>query len=175
MVLGIAGVFVALICGVLAGFLEAATGRPASDMIESMQRTTFIGWIGSFIATLAYHSLFEGVAGSTVGKRMLGLQVIAADGTPMRFVQAVKRSLAFAVDALFFGAIAAMAMSDSLEKQRVGDRWAETRVVRRRSLPVEMHPPTLQYLAAFVSAVEVAGLITVATEIAEYLWHIRGA
>jgi uncharacterized RDD family membrane protein YckC len=175
LVLGIVGITVGFLFAVIAVALESITGRASSDVIESLQQTSFIGWIGSVIATLAYHSLFEGVAGSTVGKRMLGLQVIAMDGTPVRFVQGVRRSLAFLFDALFFGAIAAGEMNNSPEKQRIGDRWAGTRVVRRRSLPVELHPPTLQYVAALVAAVEVAWLLTAVTQVLEYLWHMRGA
>jgi uncharacterized RDD family membrane protein YckC len=169
------GITVGFVFGALSVALESITGHASADVLESLQKTSFIGRIGGVIATLAYHALFEGVAGSTVGKRLLGLQVITMDGTPLRFVQGVRRSLAFLVDALFFGAIAANEMKDSPEKQRIGDRWAGTRVVRRRSMPAELHPPTLQFVAAFIAAVEVAWLLTAATQFLDYLWHMRSA
>lgn len=174
-VLGIVGMFVGVFLALIAGIVEATTGGPAPDLLEAMTKTTFIGWIGGVITNLGYHSLFEGVAGSTVGKRVLGLHVVAFDLTPVRFDQAVKRSIGFLVDALFFGAIAAGEMKDSPEKQRIGDRWGETRVVRRRSLPLELRPSTLQFFAAFVAAVQIAFLVTLATQGMEYLWHVRGA
>lgn len=138
-------------------------------------QSTFIGWIGGVVEILCYHTFFEGVAGSTVGKRLLGLHVIGFDGTPVRFTQAFRRSAGFLVDALFFGAIGAGEMRESPEKQRIGDRWGATRVVRRRSLPPELHPPTVQFFAARVAAVQVAFLVSAVTRALEYLWHVRGA
>lgn len=174
-VLGVGSFFSALLLMIVAGVLEAATGRPAAQMLDSLQKTTFIGWIGNVLIPLLYHSLFEGVAGTTAGKRMLGLHIVTMEGKPIGFMQGVRRSLGFLVDALFFGAIAWGEMKDSPEKQRIGDRWANTRVVRRRTVRPEALPPTMLFVAAFISAAEVAFLATIATQVLEYLWQTRGA
>lgn len=175
LVLGAAGMGGMLLFAVAAGATLAALGRDATRLIESLEQNTIIGWVGSVVATLTYHALFESVAGSTVGKRLVGLQVVSMSLEPITFKQATKRSVAFLVDGLFFGAIAAGEMKDSPSKQRIGDRWAETRVVRRRSLPQELHPPPLQYVAALIAATEVAFIIGTVTQALEYLWFVRGA
>jgi uncharacterized RDD family membrane protein YckC len=174
-VLAMVGVLVSFVAGIAAAAISMATGRSMNALIEGLGKTTFIGWIGSAVASVAYYTLFEGVAGTTVGKRLIGLHVISMDLSPVRFGQALKRSVAFLVDALFFGAIGAGEMSGSPEKQRIGDRWANTRVVRRRTLPPEGRPPKLLFFAALVSAVDVAFLITAVTKVLEYFWLTRGA
>jgi uncharacterized RDD family membrane protein YckC len=140
-----------------AGFWIRAGARLIDWMVQtlraSIERTTFIGWIGGVLASLAYHSFSEGLSGSTVGKRLLRLQIIDVNLTPVSFGQGAKRSVAFLLDALFFGMIAAHFMNESLEKQRIGDQWAETRVVRRRSLPVSMRTPTRRMIGGFAAAI----------------------
>lgn len=58
------------------------------------------------------------------------------DRMPIGPIQALKRSIAFLADALFLGLIAWAHMRDSPEKQRLGDAWADMRVVFRQSLPL---------------------------------------
>lgn len=159
----------------VAAILESVSGRPAANFIASMERNTFIGWIGSTMAALAYHIGFESIAGSTVGKRLLRLQIISVAARPITFLQAVKRSLGFLVDALFFGAIAAHEMNESSMKQRVGDKWADTRVVRRSSLPPELYTPTWRLIAGFFLAAFAASVFVAATQMCEFLWMMHGA
>ena len=169
------GLCVGIGLAMVAAIAEELTGRPSATMMAALQETTFISWIGGVLTTLAYHSIFEGVVGSTVGKRLVGLHVIGMDAAPVRFAQGCKRTLGFFVDALFFGAIAAGEMKDSPEKQRLGDRWADTRVVRRRSLPPELRPRRREFVAAMIAAVHVTTIVTVITCLLEYAWRARGA
>lgn len=169
------GLVVGLVLLVIAGIVEGLTGRPADEMLASMQKTTFIGWIGGALTAIAYHACFEGVAGSTVGKRLMRLQVVSMDGGAIRFAQAWKRSVAFLLDALFFGGIAALIMDGSPEKRRAGDNWADTRVVRRRSLPMNERTPTARMFFGLALAVIVAGGFTALTQLLEYLWFLRSA
>ena len=171
--LGIAGLFVGAILAVVAYATEDMTGRSGDEMLVILETSTFISWIGNFAATVVYHALFESVSGNTVGKRMLGLHVVSMDGSPIRFRQGLIRSVAFFVDALFLAAVAALAMHESPVKQRVGDKWADTRVVKRRSLPLQMHPPTLQFFAGLVGAMQSAAAIVAITMTLEILWHLR--
>lgn len=128
-------------------------------VFESMNRAT---WIGGTLAALAYHSCFEGLAGTSLGKRLLGLQVITVQGAQVTFAQAVKRSVAFLADSLFLGGVGWWFMNQSPEMQRIGDLVARTRVVYRRSLPEEFRPATRRFLGAMAVAVGVALAIDLA-------------
>lgn len=165
--LGLIGIIVALFKAFIGGAMGELTGQPVA--MGDAGGNTFLGWVGSALATLGYYFAFEGIAGSTVGKRVTGLQVIAFDQTPIRFVQAVKRSLAIFVDALFFGIVAAQVMSDSAEKQRVGDKWAGTRVVLRRSLPPALLTTRGVMITAFITATVLAFEILVVFEYLEFV------
>ena len=165
-ILALIGIPVTFFKAFIAGVM-GLTEQPA--VMGNAGGITFLGWVGSALATLGYYFAFEGIAGSTVGKRVTGLQVISFDQRPIRFVQAVKRSLAFFVDALFFGIIAAQVMSDSVEKQRVGDKWAGTRVVMRRTLPLTLLTTRGVMITAFITATVLAFEILVVFEYLEYV------
>jgi uncharacterized RDD family membrane protein YckC len=126
---------------------------------DSMNGVT---WVGGTLAALAYHSCFEGLAGTSIGKRLLGLQVIAVQGVQITFAQAVNRSVAFLADSLVFGAVGWWFMNQSPEMQRIGDLVARTRVVRRRSLPEELRPAMRRFLVAMAVAIAVAVAIDLA-------------
>ena len=73
----------------------------------------------------------EWLGGATVGKVVFGLRVVtmeASDGRPS-LEAALVRNLALLVDVQFFGLVAYGAMGRSVERQRVGDLWAGSRVV----------------------------------------------
>jgi len=174
-ILAVIAFVVGVIMAIIAGMMESMGGRPAADFVASMERITFIGWIGSVLTVIAYHSCFEGLAGTTIGKRMFGLQVIDVTAGPITLMQGVKRSLGFLVDGLFLGAIGAHSMGESPEKQRIGDHWAKTRVVRRRSLPDHLRTPAWRVFAGFLLATMVLALLDTATLLGEYLLFIGRA
>lgn len=173
-VVAIAGFLATAVLAFLFGAVAALRGRSPDAVLEGMGQSTWIGWIGGAITAVAYHSCFEGLSGSTAGKRLLGLQVLTESLQPISFLQGTRRSTAFLVDALFFGAIAASRMSDSPTKQRIGDSWAKTRVVRRRSVPRDVHPSTLRMLLGLCAAVAAAGLLTAITQLLEAIAFIQG-
>ena len=75
------------------------------------------------------------VAGISPGKLVLGLRVVNAQtGERASFAAGLLRELGYYVDGLFFGLVAKAAMDSSPLKQRYGDQWARTAVVRRASL-----------------------------------------
>lgn len=104
---------------------------------ESREGVTSISWQGpDFVVpaliTLAYFVLLEGLTGATIGKAVLGIRVRRPDGSRIDLGAAVVRNLARAVDAFpyvipYLAAAVAMSRSDS--KQRLGDRWANTVVI----------------------------------------------
>jgi uncharacterized RDD family membrane protein YckC len=106
-----------------AGRSHAAGGLSASSLL-----------VGA-LATVVYHALSEGVGGASVGKLALGLRVRRSDLSQCSVGAAIGRSLAYYVDALFFGMVAYGSMSKSLKQQRLGDKWAHTVVVKNASLP----------------------------------------
>ncbi len=83
---------------------------------------------------LAYHTLYEGASGATLGKRIAKLRVVSVDGGPVGFRRAFKRNLARLLDAVAFYLVALVVAAQPGPKrsQRIGDRWAGTLVVDAR-------------------------------------------
>ena len=116
------GVFVFAFVGGLIGF--ALHGMPVAG--GHFART----FVFSLSGTLLCEAIAEGLGGSTLGKMTLGLRVVRPDGSPISFGAGLGRSLAFFLDAQFVGLVAWTSMSGSMWKQRYGDKWANTVVVR---------------------------------------------
>lgn len=169
LLLALINIIVIFCLAFLAQLFGALAGRPVDGFLLGLHTTTWVGRIGGVLVTLAYHTVFEGIAGSTVGKRLIGLQVLSEDLEPITFVQGAKRSLGFLVDAVFLGAVAAASMNDSPQKQRVGDMWAETRVVYRESVPEQLLPSGMRWLGGFAAAMTIAAVLTAISQIVEGL------
>ena len=94
-------------------------------------------WTGLFLAILpfAYFTLLEGAYAATPGKMLLGLQVVKLDGTPIGWREAIVRNLLRYIDSGIAYLIGAIAIWTSPHRQRLGDRAAETLVVRRPTVP----------------------------------------
>jgi uncharacterized RDD family membrane protein YckC len=131
------------IIGVCAGFLfgiilviaAELSGHRGPFTVDPNSGLTL--FIFALLGSVAYHTICEGMNGSTVGKRLLSLVVLQEDGSPCRFNSALIRSFAYFVDALFFGVIAYFAMQKSRQQQRHGDAWAHTVVCRRSQVAPE--------------------------------------
>jgi uncharacterized RDD family membrane protein YckC len=84
-------------------------------------------------AALVYFGGLEQAWGATVGKRALGLRVVMVDGTPATGRAVVIRTLGRLIDCFLLSPIvAAIFVWASPRRQRIGDRWAHTIVVRGR-------------------------------------------
>ena len=116
----------------------------------------FVLRIGAVVAVTLYHTFSESIGGASLGKRLLGLEVVSEDLGPATLLQGWKRSLAFLLDGFFFGAIGYNAMKNSPTRQRIGDEWAKTRVVLRRSLPPASRRPTRIFVFALFGAMGIA-------------------
>lgn len=82
------------------------------------------------VGIFLYFSLLEGLAGGTVGKRVLGLRVVRPDGDRPGFGRGLVRNLCRLVDALpALNILGVVLIATSREKARFGDRVAGTRVV----------------------------------------------
>jgi uncharacterized RDD family membrane protein YckC len=85
-----------------------------------------------FVAIMAYYIVMEGQRGATLGKMALGLRVVKMDGSPITMNESVIRNLLRIVDAFFGYLVAAIFVWNSPLKQRLGDRVANTLVIRTR-------------------------------------------
>ncbi len=82
------------------------------------------------IVIIAYFVLLEGVAGATLGKRLVRIRVVGADGGRISMAQSVVRNALRVVDSLpTLKIVGIVLILVSPEKARFGDRVAKTRVV----------------------------------------------
>ena len=93
----------------------------------------FLGFffIGSWIL---YHLLMEVFnRGQTIGKKVMSIQVVRADGREPAFSDNLLRSIFMIIDSMLcMGVVASVLIVSSEKKQRFGDMAANTTVVRRK-------------------------------------------
>lgn len=164
----LAGVVSGAALALIAGAIGGATRRPDSVVFAAMTKTSPLTYLGGLLATTVYHAFSESIGGASLGKRLLGLEVVSENLQPATLLQGLKRDIGFFVDALFFGVVAIHYMNQSPIKQRLGDRWGKTRVVRRRSLPLELRRPTRIFVFVFLAAVALAVETLVAAHLCSY-------
>ncbi len=92
------------------------------------------GFSGFLIAIIAfgYFIVMEATQGATLGKMALGLRVVKTNGAPITWTDSIIRNLLRIIDGLFAYLVGAILIWTSPLKQRLGDRAANTVVVRRR-------------------------------------------
>jgi uncharacterized RDD family membrane protein YckC len=150
-----------VILGVVYGLLALATvsavggadGVAGAAIAVVFSIGLYLGWFCGF----------ETLLQRTPGKSMLGLRVIAADGTPVRFPQAFLRAVVGVIEFLFlpFGFIAVVATLLSPSDQRLGDLAAGTLVVRQRSASTYVAPayfPPPPGYEAYVGSLDVGAM-----------------
>lgn len=97
--------------------------------------------VSHFLATflsMLYIVFRDGIfAGQSIGKKVMGIQVVHTDGRPISLVDSSFRNVLFLFYVLFPVAIAveAVALLRNPEHRRIGDRIASTRVVRKSQVP----------------------------------------
>ncbi|MBK1882187.1 RDD family protein [Luteolibacter pohnpeiensis] len=107
-----------------------------------------IGLLVWFLMDWFYPVIFEaGAWGATPGKRMMGLRVIQANGSPITFGQAMVRNFMRFIDAMpiFTYGFGVASCLSSKRFQRLGDLAAGTVVVydRLQAMPVIASPPPM--------------------------------
>jgi uncharacterized RDD family membrane protein YckC len=103
----------------------------------------------SLLIWLAYYTLMEGLFGATVGKFATGIRVVREDGSKADIQAALVRTVSRFIDALPFFIpylVGAIVIWTSPKRQRLGDRWAHTVVIRAGStvpapIGIGMQPP----------------------------------
>ena len=147
--------------GIVIGVYATMTHQPIARLVGRAQAGGF-AILFALLGSVVYHAVAESVHGSSAGKMLLSLVVVKEDGTPCGFKAALIRSLAYCVDALFWGIVGYMARQKSPQQQRHGDAWAGTVVCKRDQVqPQNLHGGGRFVLGLFCAAVADAGLFIV--------------
>ena len=113
------------------GYLMAViTGETTQDGFN-LQGASAMVW---FLIGIAYYIVMEALLGATVGKKACGLQVLKIDGSPIDWNASVVRNILRIVDGLFVYLVGAILVWTSPLRQRLGDRVANTVVVKKSRL-----------------------------------------
>ncbi len=147
------------VAGIIFGFFvimaSRMSGQSPLPLLARQRQGGFVIFVFALLGVVAYHSLCEGLHGSTLGKWLLGMVVAQEDGTPCRLLPATIRSLAYFVDSIFFGLVGYLAMKKTPQQQRHGDDWAHTIVCRRSEAPPQSLRGGGRFLAVFFLAMVV--------------------
>ncbi len=106
-------------------------GGDAWDRLTHMSPGTLLQLIIPFV----YYIVMEAMQGATVGKMALGIRVVKLDGSPISWWDSIVRNLWRIIDHVPYVVpylLGALLIWSSPRKQRLGDRLANTVVVRRR-------------------------------------------
>ena len=139
-------------------FLASLAGQPVGLMNAKYRVAGVAVFICSVLAGVAYHTICEGLHGSTVGKLALQMVVVTEGGTQCDLGAALKREVAYFFDALFFGLIGYVSMKKSPQEQRYGDHWAQTIVCKR----ADVAPQYLHGGRRFAAVLALAALANIA-------------
>ncbi|WP_336000151.1 RDD family protein [Halorientalis halophila] len=116
------------IVGVATGQAETTASGLDTDLEGTPAAMGLALWLG---LSIGYHTLLEWRFGKTIGKALVRIQVVRADGSPASFGASLTRNLLRLVDwlpAFYLVGILALALSE--KRSRLGDRAAGTAVVR---------------------------------------------
>ena len=108
----VAAFFAGAIGGVIVAVLAGAGVVPGGWQVR-LRGSPAITYAFGFIASIAYHTLSEGLGGASAGKAICGLRVLTERREPCSVGKALGRNLAYYIDALFFGLVAWTSMSKS--------------------------------------------------------------
>ncbi len=85
----------------------------------------------TFLASILYFTLTEGAGGQSFGKKIVGIKVVSEDGSSCSIGQAFSRNVLRLVDGIAFYLVGVISVMRSETKQRLGDRFAGTVVIRK--------------------------------------------
>jgi uncharacterized RDD family membrane protein YckC len=112
----------------IVGYLIALATGGVSEEGFLLQGVPFFIWL---VVALAYYTVMEAQSGATLGKRLIGLKVVKADGgAALDWQASIVRNVLRLIDGLLFYLVGAIVVWTSDKKQRLGDKVAGTVVVR---------------------------------------------
>jgi uncharacterized RDD family membrane protein YckC len=103
---------------------------------ERQYQVTGLPALAMFFATAAYWILTEWFFGATAGKLVCDLRVVSLTGKKCSFAQSAKRNLLRVVDFFPFYLTGFIAAKLSPLRQRLGDQWAKTIVIKKDRKPL---------------------------------------
>ena len=106
------------------------------DLIVYLALFYGLGGFGHFLAML-YILFRDGIfSGQSIGKKVMGIRVVHTDGRPIHLIDSSFRNVLFLFYVIFPLAIVVetAALLRNPDHQRLGDRIARTRVVRKQAL-----------------------------------------
>jgi uncharacterized RDD family membrane protein YckC len=126
---GVVQSVIGLMVGMVVGMSALTTGGDPTATAESAPVNLTLYGLGTLVF-FGYFIIMEAVFGYTLGKRLFGLRVVNENGEPISWGQSFGRNLMRIVDLLFWGLVAIISMNTSELCQRLGDRVANTYVIR---------------------------------------------
>jgi uncharacterized RDD family membrane protein YckC len=160
--------FAGLLIVIIAGVIAAVGGVSPTVLSHKLQSFSLLSYVLVILGYILYHTLCEGLHGATMGKLICGLVVIKENGSPCSLGAAFGRSLAFLIDSFFFGFVAAAAMS-SPQRQRLGDIWLHTFVVKRKDLQLTQLRSGGTFAVVFLGAVMLDGFLALLGQLLKLL------
>ncbi len=143
-------------------------GRVEGGWLERMEDSSSLyDNLTEIMVFIAYHTISEGMHGSTLGKALCRIRVISMTGTPCSMRAALIRSLGFYVDALFFGLVGYLKMSNSPLNRRHGDVWAKSLVVHTRNIAGHHQ----RSISEFFLGLLLSTMVTVLIVMTYYIWQ----
>jgi uncharacterized RDD family membrane protein YckC len=94
------------------------------------------------VIIIAYNILFEGFFSLTPGKAILGIRIIGEDGYKIGFGKALIRFAGRMVDGIAANLVGVIIMLGNERRQRLGDKWARTLVVKKMYTIAEEDQPS---------------------------------
>lgn len=114
--------------GIPTGQVEQTADGTHVDLEGTLGTIAFLAWLALGIG---YHALFEWQYGKTLGKYLVDIRAVEADGTQLSLRSSLVRNVLRIVDWLpLFYVVGILAIATSEEDERLGDRWSGTAVVR---------------------------------------------
>ncbi len=94
----------------------------------SLSNHQVVSLVGAVIWEFVYFAYQWGLSGKTVGMAVLGIRVVATDGSPIGFRQAVVRTIAFPLSIILLG-LGFVGILTNPDRHALHDRIARTAVV----------------------------------------------
>lgn len=152
-IMAVAALATGALSGILAVVLSTILGIDTSGFLAGAGETGLTARLMAVLAAMVFAVVADSIHGSTPGKMILGLTVLGENGGFCSAAAAVRRELAYLIDSLFFGIPAFSSMKRTPKQQRIGDKWARTIVVRRRSLQPGQRHSGFRFALATVAAI----------------------
>ncbi len=117
---------IGILFGVISGIFLVQPDA-MSDSLELLGTSN----IAAIVVFIVYYAALEATTGATIGKRLLGLRVVVADGAPVDWTSSIIRNVLRIVDILpVFYLLGAIFVWSTEKNQRIGDLGANTVVIR---------------------------------------------